>query len=60
MNTTHQILRIEDKPAEYAGCLDGFAAVCSCGEKIGSSLRTCAELWGREHVNYMNAKEVAR
>lgn len=53
----HEIIAIHNVLAEKPGSLSGFAAECSCGSLIESSLVTIARQWGRDHCNYYNAKE---
>lgn len=53
----HEIIGAEPSPAKEAGSLDGWAAVCSCGTRIESSLIECAMSWGRDHAHYYNQKE---
>lgn len=56
----HQIVAIENVLARTPGSLDGFAAVCSCGTRVESSLVTLARAWGNDHAAYYNRKESAR
>jgi hypothetical protein len=56
----HRILEIVEKPASGPGALDGYEAVCSCGHRVGSSLRGLAAQWGREHAAYMSRKASGR
>jgi len=55
--TTHAITAIVPEPKKGHGDIDGFAAICTCGDRIVSSLKTIAAQWGREHATYYNAKE---
>jgi hypothetical protein len=56
----HAIIAIVPSPATEKGALDGFEAICSCGYRLKSSLRTCAMSDGHRHVAYMNEKESAK
>lgn len=58
-DTMHQITSIVPVAATGRGDIDGFEAVCSCGDRVGSSLITLARQWGREHAEYMNRKEAS-
>lgn len=54
---THAIVDLVPTPAPGPGGLPGFDAICTCGTRIGSSLRSLAAEWGRDHVRYYTAKE---
>ena len=57
----HTIISVSAKSASEPGALDGHEAVCSCGYRMGTSLseREARKL-GRDHADYMNAKETKR
>jgi len=57
MHPTHTIEAVIATPASGPGALAGWVAVCSCGYRIPSSLRTLAVQWGADHARYMNAKK---
>ncbi|MFW6030958.1 MAG: hypothetical protein ACOC9T_00075 [Myxococcota bacterium] len=48
---------IQPKAPETAGGLHGWEAQCSCGERASFSVRQLAEQHGRDHAEYMAAKE---
>lgn len=57
MPTPHAIIAVEPVTATEPGSLDGFAATCTCGTQIASSLKTIARQWGEQHADYYNRKE---
>ena len=56
MTALHTIERIDLVLAARPGDLSGFAAVCSCGARIESSLVVLARSWGTDHCRYYNAR----
>lgn len=44
-------------PASEPGALDGYETTCSCGFVSGSLFESTARRSGRDHADYMNAKE---
>lgn len=57
MSTTHTITDFQPVPAPGYGGLPGYAATCTCGSVISSSLETLTWEWAREHIAYYNRKE---
>lgn len=53
----HAIVDLVPTPANEPGAIAGFDAVCTCGTRIGASLKTIARQWGEQHVRYYAAKE---
>ena len=55
--TAHAITTIVPEPAKGHGDINGFAAICTCGDRIVSSLHSLARQWGNEHADSYNQKE---
>lgn len=60
MAPTHIVTDFQPVPAPGPGGIPGFAATCSCGSVISSSLKALTWSWANDHIRYYTEKEAGK